>query len=438
MSENQEFSEYRNQSIVERRYVLMDVSLFTGDFLDPARLQFRAETSGFHLEVPGALVTMIQQAQAGDTLLTDVLYAYLRITYRELQRRRSPEQRESFQSGISDWAKRVERSLSGEESKALRDKAVLAAEQLCKVYAPLIEGATLSPSRSFSESGREAAGKPVPVIGRYEAIAIDSQELLPVLRRHYQDVLGMHRADPLLDLYFLQVYHAELIGLAASPDQPRQLISRGTVTSWILSLAGYPGGFTPPGRLPPSPADIARRTQEDNQTLMAFLLEFGRNELRTVPYTALWDFAISSIWSGRPEDPVSFVFCVLGGVAIDLVSAAKASSLPQYQKNLLIRFSLILLVAVALWTVKPWRLWLPSTHKSEMISRPQPTDLNPPPAPNLSPAPTSKMISRLLPTDLNPPPASTLSPAPRRQQHNSSGSHLLSFLMSFLKVKPIP
>jgi hypothetical protein len=414
---NQESSEYRNQSIAERRYVLMDVSLFTDDFLDPARLQVSAESSGFHLEVPGALVTMIQQAQTGETLLTDILYAYLRMTYRELQRRPPPEQRESSQSRISDWAKRVERSLSGKEVKVLRSKAALATERLLKVYAPLIDGATSPLFGSFSQSGSEAATRPLHTIGRYEAIAAaDSQELLPVLRRRYRDELGIGFVHPLLDLYFLQVYHAELVGLAASPDQPRQLISYGTVTSRILNWVVQAIDFTPPGQHHPSPTDIDRQTQEDRdkQTLKAFLQKFVSDTLRKLPYTMLSGFAISSIWSGRLESPVPIVLCALVEGAIDLALAAKDSSLPEYQKNRLIRFSLILilLVAVALWVAKSWRFWPLPPHKSEIIQSLLPTDFNPSPAPTLSPSLTSEMTSRPVPAGSNPPPAPTLSPAP--------------------------
>ena len=60
----------------ERHRVMLDVSLFALELLDPLRIS-EGTSSEFFLEVPGAFVAMIWAARDGESVLSDFIYAYL-------------------------------------------------------------------------------------------------------------------------------------------------------------------------------------------------------------------------------------------------------------------------------------------------------------------------------------------------------------------------
>ena len=211
---------------------LLDISLFVEDLLDADRIKEKAPKSSISLEVPGALVQMIQQmAQTRRTetqerpLLVKFIYAYLKKLY----------QSKSKQDGKSAASKTFESSHSREEVDGLWKKAERSAWTIIKEYAPLIEDALhlideASPQAHPSEKNSASAKQP---IGQYNAFNPITEDALSELQRSYKVELALE-GDPVFDLYFLQVYHGQRFGLAASPAVPRETIARSTSTFEVI------------------------------------------------------------------------------------------------------------------------------------------------------------------------------------------------------------
>ena len=63
--------------IEERRAYLLDISLFIFDILNPVKIIKSSSNNRVILEVPSAFVTMLWSSASGDTLLQELIYAYL-------------------------------------------------------------------------------------------------------------------------------------------------------------------------------------------------------------------------------------------------------------------------------------------------------------------------------------------------------------------------
>lgn len=381
----------------EQHHILLDMSLFTFDLLGPDRIAAQASTTPFSLEVPGAFVTMIQYARVGNLLLRDFLYAYL------LGIRQEKERSEALGDRI-----RVLEDVRAEKER-LKKEATLAAKRIVEEYAPLIEGALEPPpehpseefpiledrpgdetswSRSNLQRGSSGPGYP---IRRYEAIDLPTLERLAELRQAYVKELNLP-THPLLDLYFLQVYHSQRIGLAASPSIPRQLISLGRSTYQILSSIIPLPIRRPRGR------EFWRRVQNADASLEEFLLTYVKDEWRTAAVNQMLGLAISFVYSGHAELVPALV--AFGG---ELVMGAiiKAPSPLRVRRLLMGAATVIALLAVTLLCRYVWLLIQLSTYKP------------PPPVcpPTSVPEPPLNILSVYTPT-----PASAFAPTASAEQ----------------------
>jgi len=206
--------ETNGQQQEERRAYLLDISLFIFDVLNPQKILRSVSDGNAILEVPSAFVTMIWSSVSGDTLLQDLIYAYLI----GLKNNGTLERNSNQQ--IRRWANATD--------EQLRDFSQIVLDHVLNFYSQYIDGATRGNSqiRSFYP------------IRRYEPVLPDqSNEDLLKMRDAYITELGI-RSHPLYDLYFLQIYHSQSIGVAASPLLPRVFIFLGrqaasAITRWV-------------------------------------------------------------------------------------------------------------------------------------------------------------------------------------------------------------
>ena len=76
MGENPSSHQYQSQK--QAKHVLLDISLFAMEMLDPQRVVTKSDEGIVTLEIPGALATMIEDAKAGNPLLWQFIYAHLK------------------------------------------------------------------------------------------------------------------------------------------------------------------------------------------------------------------------------------------------------------------------------------------------------------------------------------------------------------------------
>lgn len=217
-----------DDAILKRR-ILLDISLFTDTYLDEYALGEHA--SEVVLEVPAALATMIQLARKDPerSLLAELLYGYLQAHARATVPAADEAQ--------SNAAPKIDASQTHE---ALRKRARDLARTVVNVYAPLIQGleetATAARSESLPSGPAQTAGITARPIGQYTAFNPVAEQVKGALQRAYEEELSL-AAEPLFDQYFLQIYHSERFGVAASPAVPRWVVSIGTSTFEIICRA---------------------------------------------------------------------------------------------------------------------------------------------------------------------------------------------------------
>lgn len=215
--------QYEN-SAFEKKVVLLDLSMFLLDLLTPQKIKDNFSSSNIILEVPSALVTMMWSALAdadtksykGHRILFEFIYAHL------LGVKNNPIHHKSQNQRILD--------VVYADQEKLHSLASTAYQKLFLEFAPLIEGATKK--HDYSQEVRERQYSQFP-IRRYEPAVFLSSEEKDSLQDAYKNNFGL-QPHPLYDLYFLQIYHAQTIGFAASPILLRQLIALGRQTFYSL------------------------------------------------------------------------------------------------------------------------------------------------------------------------------------------------------------
>jgi len=264
---------------------MLDVSLFALDLLDPLRISEGA-SSEFFLEVPGAFVAMIWAARDGESVLSDFIYAYLLKIRRDELHIESPDQR--IQTLVR---------ATGEE---LRAAAEGTAQRFIREYATLIEGAVEEPY----ESEIDSFSSRLPPIRRYDAVIPATQGTQEKLRKVYFRELGLP-PHPLYDLYFLQMYHAQTEGIAASPLTPRQIIAVcGHTFNILKGLLLLTIDTLPP---PPSGAEIKRRTQKFRDSLRQFIHIHIRREWVEAALNLAVNMTLSVALGGGPAPVMALV-----------------------------------------------------------------------------------------------------------------------------------
>jgi LysM repeat protein len=207
-----------------KQVILLDMSLFVLDLLSPQKIKKNVLEDNLILEVPGALVSMLWSAMADTdptsyaekSILFEFIYAHLQGI------KNNPFNQHSEDQMILDV-------VNADQSK-LHDLASIAYERIFYEFAYIIEGATKEKSQDNENENRIFQNN---LIRRYEpSVSLNVAEEYE-LQKSYRDKFEL-RAHPLYDLYFLQIYHAQTKGLAASPVLRRDLFALGNATFQAL------------------------------------------------------------------------------------------------------------------------------------------------------------------------------------------------------------
>lgn len=211
-----------------KHIVLLDISLFVLDMLSPEKIKenYGKRNDGIVLEVPGAFITMIADAQAGNTLLKQFIGAYLWVLKNNSIHKQSHDPR----------IKKLVHA-TREELETLKENVH---KTILNDFAPLIVDVSKT-----SEINEKSTYSDYP-IKIYEPLMPVSPDELRDLRIAYFRELGLI-SHPLFDLYFLQIAHAQVFGDLEIYNLKRQLLSVGretykTISTWRQLLFGSDQG----------------------------------------------------------------------------------------------------------------------------------------------------------------------------------------------------
>lgn len=264
----------------KRHAILLDISLFILDVLSPENILSRYRDDDILLEVPSAFVTMLQDAQSGNSLLGEFIDAHL------LAIRNNPIHQRSASSEIQRII-----LASQEELISIRNDIT---GTIIRDFAPLINGAV----RSSRQNNTNALPQRFP-IQRYEPLIPLSTTELSSLRLAYIEELNLS-PHPLIDLYFLQVYHAQTVGNVESIVQRRESISIGRSTH--KSIKEWRGGKlrrfenTTGFARPQTENDDRRFVQQSRNLLRQFVNNYFRTrwvQIATATTSILIDLVIN-------------------------------------------------------------------------------------------------------------------------------------------------
>lgn len=221
--------ETQQTSQENKHVVLLDISLFVLDMLSPEKIKenYGKRNDGIVLEVPSAFITMIADAQAGNSLLMQFIGANLEAV------RNNPIHKESQESQIQELVNATDARLKAVKENVHRT--------ILQDFAPLMKDISKIDQIIEQSKNTSSADYPIQV---YEPLIPVSTDELRALRMAYFQELNLI-PHPLFDLYFLQIYHAQTAGLVGETPFERKLLSVGkatykTIKVWKLALFGKP------------------------------------------------------------------------------------------------------------------------------------------------------------------------------------------------------
>jgi hypothetical protein len=203
--------------VVKKRVVLLDLSMFALDLLSPESFSRNFTSDEVAFEVPSALVTMIWAAKAdedsggnsGRKLLLDFISAHLRGI------QNSPEHKKSRDPRTAQLLNSIQANFDS--------FLAIAYQRIVDEFAPLILGGSKLVSDDRPKTQNEYP------IKQYEPVLAITESEQITLRYSYKIKLGLD-GQPLYDLYFQQVHHAQSKGVAASPVLRRKVLAIGRIT----------------------------------------------------------------------------------------------------------------------------------------------------------------------------------------------------------------
>lgn len=199
--------------------VLLDISLFVLDMLSPEKIseKYRQGDEEFTLEIPSAFLTMIADAQAGNSLLLQFIKANL------VALKNNPVHQQSLDP-------RIKRLVNADE-EILDEITNTVQSTILRDFVPLIVDVS-----KVEQVAKPTSEYPIKI---YEPLVPVSQEELRNLRLAYFQELHL-TSHPLFDLYFLQIYHAQAILFSEKgPEQQFRLLSVGLSTYKTIRVWKY-------------------------------------------------------------------------------------------------------------------------------------------------------------------------------------------------------
>lgn len=324
--------------------ILLDISLFVLDMLSPEKIKekYLQKDDGVILEVPSAFITMIIDAQAGNSLLREFIDVNLTAI------KNNPLHKISKESKIQALVNSTE-----EVFKELKDVAY---RTILNDFAPLITDISKTDQIEKRNNQEELDDYPIKI---YEPIEPVSQDELHSLRMTYLRELNL-LPHPIYDLYFLQIYHAQTSGFYGGQTSKRELLSVGratykTIKIWRENLFGEI-----PEEYVTTEIKGQKFAEKVNDASIEFLKYFIASYLRPVWQTILIDgfdsgvdIAFTLIKTGRIEgSDIALTIITLYGkkmVVKGVKSMMTKSSMPVDQSVGYILLGLLLLLFVCLF-----------------------------------------------------------------------------------------
>ncbi len=314
-----------------RQAVMLDLSLFVLDLLDPQKIQLKARDRDHLLEVPSALVLMLRDSRIGDPTLFLFIYSLLVKTIGKYKEKHILNQRIT--------------QLIDSPDLVVRRAAWGIAQRLFDEFSSLINIAprpTLPENLSDQalESRKENTDFP---IRRYDAIGSFSQEDQKSLQRIYTAELNLP-VHPLYDLYFSQIYHAQTVGLTQESSFRRQTIALDDETFKIVSEWK---GKT-------SLAEESNVIQATRNFLRWFITTYLKNEWQGVALDASLELSVAGVLTGSFTGSLPVTLITLtGGTILKAVVEAPPDVLDDKYKLIVFSAFFLLIICCALLLIRP-------------------------------------------------------------------------------------
>lgn len=209
-----------NNFPISQRKILLDISLFVLDMLSPEKIKskYSRDNDEIILEVPSALITMIVDAQVGNSLLKQFIRAYLYAF------KKNPIHKNSQDLQIQN--------IINADELALEEIINNVHKTILTEFTPLIRN--ISKIDQASESRDDQGKYPIQL---YEPLVPVSPNELHNLRQAYWHEIELS-PHPLFDVYFLQIYHAQSV-FSEATDDGRELLSVGLTTYKTIRVWRY-------------------------------------------------------------------------------------------------------------------------------------------------------------------------------------------------------
>lgn len=199
---------------LNKKFILLDISLFILGLLDPDKILNTNPNNDVILQIPSALITMILSAKAefqkSEPRQKPVLLRFVEMYTRKIYQDKTEIEIEKISHGIvSDILFKHFNFIEGSENSYDNNL-----------------------SKNTEQENKKSAFKP---IRRYDPIVSTSDDDIHSLRQSYISIFGCD-GHPLIDLYFLQVYHREFDGFDKKFEQNArgQMLCAGSDTVSVI------------------------------------------------------------------------------------------------------------------------------------------------------------------------------------------------------------
>ncbi len=333
--ENQQKIQYANQAII------LDLSLFILDILDAGKIKKKYNTTGHILEVPGALILMMRDAESGSPVLFLFIYSLLRKLSQKYTKR--------FATGQAITDQRLRQLVNAQEHQ-LTELALTASKRLFAEFLPLIEKTDINikTASDFSLEQEKVSRTFEYPIRRHDQIAGLSPSEQVRLQEIYTRELNLPRHN-LFDLYFAQVYHAQKIGFTGIRYLRERTVSLGEETFNIIYK--WKWDAVPPYLYKDNHEDLVI-INESREFIAHFTKTYVRENRDNIIFSAKYELPIALI-TGGPAGLGASIITMAGGTIRDAIKEQQFA--PETEQVLLaIVSATVLLLLIALFGFQGW------------------------------------------------------------------------------------
>lgn len=324
-----------NQASQPQQVIMLDLSLFILDLLDPRKIQERAEIRDHILEVPSALVQMLRDSRVGSPILFLFIHSLLVKSINKYKKEQITDQRIARLVNSPDFV--------------IRQEAMGISQRLFDEFSDLIEteSKVATPdSSAIPEIQAKNKASDYP-IRRYDAIGSFSREDQKLLQGIYTRELNLPE-HPLYDQYFSQIYNAQINGSSEQPTFRRRTVSLGDETFEVIS------SWKGKKRLD----EESNAVQASREFLEWFITTYIKNEWKDIAFDASLELSVAGVLEGTLAGAFGVSLVTLaGGTMIKAIAEAPPEIIQPNWKPFLIAGVITLMFVCLFILVKPtWYL----------------------------------------------------------------------------------